>query len=79
MPRRFDGPEMDLANMRSLGVRSIFAACDCGRSASVDVSALPEAVTVPALRWPLRCSSCGARPVDVRPEWREHRASGLAR
>jgi hypothetical protein len=25
---------MDLANMRSLGVRSIFATCDCDRSAS---------------------------------------------
>ena len=46
--------------MRSLGVRSIFATCDCGRYASVDVSALPDAVTVPAPRWRLRCSSCGA-------------------
>ncbi len=29
--------------MRSLGVRSIFASCDCGRRASVDVSAVPDA------------------------------------
>ena len=65
--------------MRSLGVRSIFATCDCGRREAVDVSALPDAVTVPALRWRLRCSKCGARPNDVRPDWREHRASGLAR
>ena len=40
MPRQLDGPAMDLANMRSLGVRSIFATCDCGRRASVDVSDL---------------------------------------
>jgi hypothetical protein len=70
---------MDLANMRSLGVRSIFATCDCGRHASVDVSSLPGAVAIPALRFRLRCSACGARPNDVRPDWREHRASGLAR
>jgi hypothetical protein len=70
---------MDLANMRSLGVRSIFATCDCGRRASVDVSALPDAVTVPALRWRLRCSACGARPNDVRPDWRGHQAHGAGR
>ena len=68
MPRRFDAPAMDLANMRSLGVRSIFATCECGRRVSVDVSSLPGAVTVPALRFRLRCSACGARPNDVRPD-----------
>jgi hypothetical protein len=79
MLRRFDGPAIDLANMRSLGVRSIFATCDCGRAAAVDVASLSDAVTVRSLRWRLRCSICGARPNDVRPDWREHRASGLAR
>ena len=79
MPRRFDGPAMDLANMRSLGVRSIFATCDCGRAAAVDVAGLSDFVTVPSLRWRLRCSACGARPNDVRPDWREHRTSGSGR
>ena len=51
---------------------------DSGRAA-VDVSTLPDAPTVPALRFRLRCSSCGMRPNDVRPDWREHRASGLMR
>jgi hypothetical protein len=78
MPRRFDGPKMYLANMRSLGVRSILASCDCGRRASVNVSALADAVTVPALRRRLRCYLCGARPNDVRPDWLELRASELA-
>ena len=50
MPRQFDGPAMALANMRGLGVQSIFATCDCGRRASVDVLSLPGAVAVPALR-----------------------------
>jgi hypothetical protein len=27
MPRQFNGPPLDLANMRSLGVRLIFATC----------------------------------------------------
>jgi hypothetical protein len=41
----------------------------------------PSGMTLPkksldALRWRLRCSSCGARPIDVRPDWREHRAHG---
>jgi len=70
---------MNPANMRSLGVRSIFATCDYGRSASIDVSSLPGTVAVPALRWRLRCSACGSRPADVRPDWREHRAPGLSR
>jgi hypothetical protein len=70
---------MTLANMRGLGVQSIFATCNCGRRATVDVSALAGSIEVPALRWRLRCSLCGARPNDVRPDWREHRASGLAR
>ena len=79
MPRRFDGPAMDLANMRSLGVRSIVAECDCGRRAAVDVSRLPDLVEVPALARRLRCSSCGSRPVNVRPDWREYRAHGAGR
>jgi len=59
-------------------VRSIFATCDCGRAA-VDVSALAGSIEVPALRWRLRCSSCGSRPNDVRPDWREHRAHGAGK
>ena len=62
MPRRFDGPAMTLANMRSFGIRAIDATCDCGRRASVDVSALVETLEVPSLRWRLRCSACGSRP-----------------
>ena len=75
----FDGPPMDLANMRSLGVRSIFVTCEGGRRAAVDVSAFAGSTEVPALARRLRCSSCGSRPVDVRPNWQEQRASGLAR
>ena len=67
---------MDLANMRSHGVGAVEASCYCGRRAVVHVSALPGEVEVPALRLRLRCSGCGARPYDVRPNWRERVTSG---
>jgi hypothetical protein len=51
---------MDLANMRSLGLRSITVGWDCGRRASVDLSQLSDAIAVPALCWRLRFSNCGA-------------------
>jgi len=69
---------MNFANMRRLGVISIFATRDCGRAAAVDVSQLPDAIKVPSLRWRLRCSVCGARPNDVRTDGREHRAAATA-
>jgi hypothetical protein len=61
---------MDQANMRSLGISRVDAYCgDCGRSASVDVSALPDDLAVPEVRRRLRCSRCGARPIETRPDW----------
>ncbi len=79
MPSRYTGPAMDLANMRSLGVTAVDAACACGRRASVDVSDISGSITVPSLKRRLRCSDCGARPEDVRPDWSQHRASGTGR
>ena len=73
---RYAGPPMTLANMRGLGVRSISATCECGRSSIVDVSALPDDVAVPGLRSRLRWSACGNRPMDVRPDWSQ---SGCSR
>jgi hypothetical protein len=35
---------MTLANMRSLGVRSVDACCDCGRESIIDVSTLNGSV-----------------------------------
>ena len=70
------GPPMDLANMRTLGVRSIAAWCACGHHGRADVSALPDDLPVPAARHRLRCTACGERPMDVRPDWLEYRAQG---
>jgi len=68
---RYTGPAMTLGNMRENGVRSILASCSCGHKDSLNVDALPDFVEVPAVRRRVRCSACGARPVDVRPDWRE--------
>jgi hypothetical protein len=49
------GPPMDLANMRSLGVRELFVTClACGHEADVGVDRHPDRESVPsfASRWP---------------------------
>ena len=62
------GPATTIANMRALRVRAIDMTCACGRRTILDVWDLPDAIEVPSPRRRLRCASCGARPVDVRPE-----------
>jgi DNA-directed RNA polymerase subunit RPC12/RpoP len=57
---------ISLANMRANGVRSVTASCaNCGRSADVNVDALPETLTVPEAGKRLRCSSCGGKTIDA--------------
>jgi hypothetical protein len=67
---------MDLANMRSLGVTKVMAYCRCGHTASVDVSALPDDVLVPDIKNRLRCTKCGERPMETRPDWRQYHVAG---
>jgi hypothetical protein len=76
MIRPFTGPPMDLANMRSLGVTKVMAYCKCGHEASIDVSALPDAAYVPAIKDRLRCGKCGQRPMETRPDWRQYHVAG---
>ena len=68
MPK-FTGPPMDLGNMRSLGVTKVDVYCACGHQASVDVFNLPAKLAVPDVRLRLRCSTCGKRPTETRPDW----------
>ncbi len=68
---------MTLTNMRAQGVTRIEAACYCGHSARVDVSALPGSIPVPSLRGRLRCVECGERPIDVRPDWLQRLKPGM--
>jgi len=73
---RYIGPGMTIGNMRSHGVKSIEVTCGCGHNALVDASQLDDLTELPFLRTRMRCSACGSRPIDVRPNWREHRARG---
>jgi hypothetical protein len=72
----FTGPAMYLANMRSLGVTHVMAYCACRHEASIDVSALPDDVFVPAIKDRLRCTKCGERPMEARPDWRQYHVAG---
>jgi hypothetical protein len=69
---------MTLANMRANGVRAVTATCGaCGRSADVNVDALPETVTVPKAGQRLRCSQCGGTTILTRPAWHTARRQGV--
>jgi hypothetical protein len=51
-PTRYTGPSMDLANMRSLGVRSVAVTCDlCHHAAVMNVDRFGDTVPVPAFRF----------------------------
>jgi hypothetical protein len=73
---RYTGPPMDLDNMRSLGVTNVDVYCACGHQASVDVSGLPGDLAVPEIKHRLRCSKCGKRPSETRPDWSQYEPKG---
>jgi hypothetical protein len=75
----YTGPTMTLGNMRALRITSIDVTCECGRQPIVDASGWPETIEIPALRWRLKCTECGGRPVYVHPDWTQYRASGNGR
>jgi hypothetical protein len=65
---------MTLGNMRELGVRRLVLSClnHAGRhEALLDVSGWPAETEVPSFRPRIKCSKCGGRNVDVRPNWKE--------
>jgi hypothetical protein len=65
---------MTLANMRQQGIRHLIAFCHndaCRHQAVIDVSAYGDDVEVPSFARRAKCSKCGGRRVDVRPNWKE--------
>ncbi len=73
MPRSDEpiGP-MTLGNMRSLGVRSLFATClACGSKTEVNVDAWPDDVPVPSFTRHMRCTRCGNLGASAIPNWIE--------
>jgi hypothetical protein len=68
------GPPMTLGNMRELGVQRLLISClkpDCLHTALLDVSGYWADTTVPSFIPRMRCSACGGKRVDVRPNWKE--------
>ena len=63
---------MDLANMRSPGIRSLAVTCElCHHAAVADVARWPGRVPVPTFGPKMVCTRCGMVGADVRPNWRE--------
>ena len=72
MLRKPTGPPMDLANMRSLGVRSLLVTCRKCRVARVlNMDGFDGTETVPSFSPRMLCMSCGTKGADVRPNWIE--------
>ena len=65
---------MTLANMRELGVQRLLVSClapGCLHSALLDVSSYWADATDPSFTPRMKCSQCGGKRVDVRPNWKE--------
>ncbi len=85
--RAYDGqgneiPPMTLATMRDHGVRSVDAYCQaigCGHESTLNVDPLPDNLPVPDISLRLRCSKCGSRSIQTRPNWTEMQAAGMGR
>jgi len=77
MAKPYAGPGMTIDNMRALHVPFLDVTCQCGREAIIDVSGLSGLIEVPTLRWRLKCTVNAGRPIDVRPDWTQHRAQGI--
>ena len=61
-----------LGNMRSLGRNRVFVYCsnpDCHHNAELDVSRLPDDVTLNDLQPRMLCTMCDHRGAGVSPSW----------
>ena len=68
------GPPMDLANMRAQGVRGLavyWLNHSCRHHTVISADDYPDDMKAPSFALRLKCSKCGGRRVDVRPNWKE--------
>ena len=73
-PKHPSGPPMTLGNMREQGVRGLAVYClnhTCRHHAVMSADEYPADLEVPSFALRLKCSKCGSRRIDVRPNWRE--------
>jgi hypothetical protein len=73
MPRSDEPTKpMTLGNMRSRGVRSLFATClACGHKTKFNVDAWSDDVPVPSFGLHRRCTPCGNLGATAIPNWIE--------
>jgi len=65
---------MTLGNMRELGVRGLAVYClnpACRHQTVISADDYADDIEVPSFRLRMKCSKCGGRNVDVRPNWKE--------
>ena len=80
IPKHPPGPPMTLGTMRELGVLRLLVSClRCQHEALVDVSNNSADTTVPSFIPRMRCSQCGGKRVDVRPNWKDQPVSPVRR
>src|SRR5262245_43027493 len=73
-PKRPPGPPMTLGNMRCMGVRRLIGYCHndaCRHQALIDVSDCPDDRVARWFQQRAKCSKCGNRRIDARPNWNE--------
>ena len=64
--------DLDLANMRDFGIRSLRATCrKCLLEQAVNVDAYPGEMRVQWFAERIICQNCGEKVGDVRPNWIE--------
>ena len=70
---------MTLGNMRQNGVRTLAIYCgamNCHHQGIVDVEQYADNIPVPSFRSRMRCTVCGHRGADARPNWSEQNRGG---
>jgi hypothetical protein len=68
------GPPMTLGNMREQGVRGLAVYClnhECRHHKVISADDYADEIQVPSFALRLKCSKCGGRRIDVRPNWKE--------
>jgi hypothetical protein len=65
-------PPMPFGNMRAQGVHHLIGYClnnACRHWGLIEVSGYHDDIEIPS--WRAKCSKCGGKRVDVRPNWKE--------
>jgi hypothetical protein len=65
---------MTLDNMREMGVRGLAVYClnhACRHQTVISADDYAGDIEVPSFPLRMKCSKCGGRNVDVRPNWKE--------